>query len=228
MKTITIIFSIFLFTATTVSAQIRPLLPKYYLPIDQSQIEKDKKDSNESEDSQKKQTYLKFHDRLTYNVTIGTGYTSFSNNISLMSTYISPSINYQASDKLFINVSGIIMKNNYNGTENLSTYSPVDYNSNAANYGITGSVHYQLSNNWSIYGDGTYYENQSIISNYQNQNYNTDYKSVSLGIGYKISDKVQFNAQFRYSNGLNPAFNPYSPFYNSSAIDHSNFGIWGY
>jgi len=120
------------------------------------------------------------------------------------------------------------MQNNYNGTENLTNYSPVGYNSNAANFGINGSVYYQLSDNWSIYGDGTYYKNQSVFSNYQSQSYTTDYKSVSLGVGYKISDKVQFNAQFRYSNGYNPAYNPYSPFYNSSAINPSNFGIWGY
>jgi len=228
MKTITIIFSIIIITLNSVSAQIRPLLPRYYQPIDQSQIEKDKKDSNESDNPTKKQTYLKFHDRITYNVTLGAGYASFSNNMSLMSTYISPSINYQASDKLFINVSGVIMQNNYNGTENLTNYSPVGYNSNAANFGINGSVYYQLSDNWSIYGDGTYYKNQSVFSNYQSQSYTTDYKSVSLGVGYKISDKVQFNAQFRYSNGYNPAYNPYSPFYNSSAINRSNFGIWGY
>jgi len=146
----------------------------------------------------------------------------------MMSSYISPSIFYQASEKLFINVSGVIMQNNFSGTENLSTYSPVGYNSNAANYGISGSVYYQLSDKWSIYGDGAYYENQSVFSNYQSQRYDTDYKSVSLGLGYKISDKVFINAQFQYSNGLNPAFNPYSPFYNSSSHNRAMFGIWDY
>ncbi|MCK7473960.1 MAG: hypothetical protein MZV49_11470 [Rhodopseudomonas palustris] len=171
-------------------AQYRPLLPKFYLPIDQSVIDEENKTAEESKEENKKQTLLKFHDRITYSVSVGTGYSSFSNNLSLMSSYISPSINYQASEKLFINVSGVIMQNNFNGAENLSTSSPVGYNSNNSNYGISGSVYYQASDRWSIYGDGTYYQNQSVMNSYQNQIYNTDYKSVSLGVGYKISDKV--------------------------------------
>lgn len=225
MKTISLTVALLIYTSINVLAQIRPLLPKYYLPIDQSQFEKDGKTTDKTP---KKQTYLKFHDRLSYNVTIGTGYTSFSNNMSAMSTYISPSINYQSTEKLFVNVSGIIMQNNFSGTQNLSSYSPVGYNSSAENYGISGSVMYKLSENLTFYGDGTYYKNQSVFSNYQNQSINTDYKSVSLGVGYKISDKVQFNAQFRYSDGFNPAFNPYSPFYNSLGYDQSHFGTWGY
>ncbi len=228
MRTIIVSFLSLLCTINFALAQYRPLLPKFYLPIDQSAIEDENKKTDESKDENKKQTLLKFHDRITYSVTVGTGYSSFSNNLSLMSSYISPSINYQASEKLFINVSGVIMQNNFNGAENLSNSSPVGYNSNNSNYGINGSVYYQASERLSIYGDGTYYQNQSVMNGYQNQIYNTDYKSFSLGVGYKISDKVFINAQFQYSNGLNPAYNPYSPFFNSSTYNRSRNGIWDF
>ena len=228
MKTIILFFAVILCTLNYSSAQIRPLLPKYYLPIDHSKIDDNKNDSSESNEEPKKQTLLKFNDRFTYSVNVGAGYSSFSNNLSMMSSYIAPSINYQAGDKLFININGIITQNSFDGAKNSSSYSPVGYNSNSANYGINGSVYYQLSNKWSIFGDGAYYENQSIFSNYQNQNYNTDYKSISLGFGYKISDKVHIKAQFEYSNGLNPAFNQYSPFFNSISPNRSGFDIWDY
>lgn len=214
------------FALNTGSAQIRPLLPKFYLPYDQSSVDETKDDKKDEEN--KKQTLLKFHDKVSYSVSVGTSYSSFSSNISLMSSYVAPSINYQANDKLLINVTGVIMQNNFNGLENLSSYSPVGYNSNAANYGISGSFLYKLSDKWSITGDGAYFQNQSVMNNYTNQLYNTDYKSVSLGVNYKISEKVQFNAQFNYSNGFNPAYNSYSPFYNSSLNNRSQFGIWDY
>ncbi len=59
--------------------------------------------------------------------------------------------------------------------------------------------------------------------------YDTDYKSLSIGVGFKISDKAYFNVQYRYSNGLNPAYNSMSPFFNPAYGPYnSHYSIWDY
>ncbi|HAN17775.1 MAG: hypothetical protein A2X13_08475 [Bacteroidetes bacterium GWC2_33_15] len=223
MKTRLITIGI-LFSAISLSfGQIRPFMPKFYQPIDSSVLSK-KEDKNE-----KKQSLIKNQNRVSYSVSVGAGYNSFSNNLSMMSSYVAPSVNYIAGDRLSFTINGVIMQNNYNGLENFSGYQAGAYNSNTSNYGINGSVLYQISEKWSIYGDGTYFENQSMYNDYNSGMYDNDYKSVSLGVGYKISEKFQFNAQFRYSKGLNPVYNSISPFYQSPFnYNHSGLGIFDY
>lgn len=206
--------------------QIRPFMPKFYHPIDSSVLSKNE---SKQEKNDKKQSLIKNQSRISYTVSVGAGYSSFSNNLSMMNSYVAPSINYIASDRLSFTINGVIMQNNYNGLENFSGYQAGAYNSNTSNYGISGSALYQISERWSIYGDGAYFENQSVFNNYNSSMYDSDYKSVSLGIGYKVSDKFQFQAQFRFSDGLNPAYNSLSPFYHSPFNqNNSNFGIFDY
>ena len=206
-------------------SQNLPLMPKYYQPIDSSVIAENNKD-----EESKNSTLMKQHEKLSYSVSVGTGFSSFGNSTSMMSSYISPSINYQVNSKLNFSVNGVIMQNNMNGIESrYGAGSQYSYNSSPTNYGISGMAYYQLSERWSVYGDGAYFENQSVFNDYRAQMYNTDYKTVSIGVGYKVNDKFHFNLQYRYSNGLDPAYNYMSPFYNTILSPHRNgHGIWDY
>lgn len=205
--------------------QVFPLMPKYYKPLDSSVL------ANKSEEEEKKQQMLmQQHEKLTYTVAMGTGYTSFGSDISMMHSYIAPTIDYQVNSKLNFSVTGIVMQNNINGLEAFYGSEPgYAYNSNVSNYGITGSAYYQLNNKWSVWGDGAYLENQSIFNDYRANVYDDDFKTVSVGVGYKVSDKVHFNIEYSYSNGLNPSYHRNSSFYNSGINPYrSNYGIWGY
>ena len=224
MKTLLVIFSVLVFSMSGYS-QVFPLMPKYYRPLDSTVLAKDTEP-----DKGQKQTLMKQHEKISYSVAVGTGFSSFGNDMSMMSSYIAPTVNYRVNSKLNLTVNGVIMRNNYSGFEGLNSVSPsYSYNSNVSNYGISGMAHYQLSEKWSIWGDGAYFENQSIFNDYRAQMYDTDYKTVLVGVGYKINDKFQFNFQYRYSNGLDPAYNNISPFYNSvNRPYHSPYGLWNH
>ena len=225
MKTIFFtIISVFILSISGYS-QVFPLMPKYYQPLDSSVLAKDEK-----KEEPKKQSLMKQHEKLSYSVSVGTGFSSFGNNMSMMSSYIAPSINYQINSKLNFTVNGMIMQNNMNGIEGVyGSGQNYSYNSSPSNYGISGTAYYQLSERWSIYGDGAYFENQSVFNDYRAQMYDTDYKTLSIGFGYKVSEKVHLNFQYRYSNGLDPAYNNMSPFYNPTRSPYrSNFNVWDY
>jgi len=126
-------------------------------------------------------------------------------------------------------VSGFMMQRNFNGVESIIG-NGAEYNQNASpsNYGVSATMHYQLNDKWSIWGDGAYYENQTVFDQSSARIYNTDFKTVSVGVGYKVNDNLNFQFQFRHSDGLNPIYNSISPFYNSQFNNQSPFGYWGY
>lgn len=225
MRSFVILLSINLLFCSSVLAQVSPLLPKYYQPMDSSVFAKNKHD-----EEAKKETLMKQHEKLSYSVTVGGGYSSFGNNMSMMNSYIAPSIDYQVNSKLHLSVNGLIMQKTMNGLQNnLGSGSQYSYNALPQNYGISGVAYYQLSEKWSVYGDGAYLENQSVFNDYRAEMYSTDYKTVSLGVGYKVSDNVHFSIQYRYSNGLDPAYNFSSPYYRSGFGNYrSNNNIWDY
>lgn len=206
-------------------AQVFPLMPKYYQPLDSTVLSKDK-----PEEETQNQNLMKRHDKVLYSVSMGTGFSSFGNDMSMMNSFIAPTIDYQVNSKLNVSVTGIMLQNNMNGFEEWYGSEPgYTYNSSVSNYGITGTAYYQLNNKWSIWGDGAYMENQSILNNYRQDEYNNDFKTLSVGVGYKLNDKFRFNFQYRYSNGLQPAYN-YNPAFNNSIHNPygSSFGYWYY
>jgi len=225
MKSVLFIFFALIYSITVFSQnQDIILMPKFYQPIDSSAIAKD-----EDKKEEEKGTLMKRHDKVSYSVALGTGYSSFGSNMSMMSTYISPSINYQVNSKLNFSVSGFMMQRNFNGVESIIG-NGAEYNQNASpsNYGVSATMHYQLNDKWSIWGDGAYYENQTVFDQSSSRIYNTDFKTVSVGVGYKVNDNLNFQFQFRHSDGLNPIYNSISPFYNSQFNNQSPFGYWGY
>ena len=225
MKTVLLVLiSIFTLNIAAYAQSVFPLMPKYYQPVDSSYFNK-----NDKKEEKKKETLIKNHEKISYSVTVGTGFSSFGNNMSMMSSYISPSVNYQVNSKLNFTVNGLIMQNNMSGLEGVyGTGSQFSYNSSPSNYGISGTAYYQLSDRWSIFGDGAYFENQSVFNDYRADVYNTDFKTVSIGVGYKVNEKFNFQIQYRYSNGLDPYYSHTSPFYNNFNSPYRNGNIWGY
>ncbi len=225
MRTSVLTIWILCFISLSGFSQVFPLMPKYYKPLDSTVLG----NQNEEEDK-KEETLLKLHNKVSYSVNVGTGFTSFGSNMSMMNTYVAPTVDYQVNSKLNLSVTGIIMQNNYNGLEGFyGDKSGYSYNSNVSNYGITGSAYYQLNDKWSVWGDGAYLENQSVFNDYRAEAYNSDFKTVSVGVGYKVNDNLHFNIQYRYSDGLNPAYSYTSPFYNPTYNPYrSNHSIWGY
>lgn len=223
-KIVLFLISVFAFNFAGYAQNVFPLMPKYYQPVDSSYFNK-----NDKKEEKKKETLIKNHEKVSYSVTVGTGFSSFGNNMSMMSSYISPSVNYQVNSKLNFTVNGLIMQNNMSGLEGVyGTGSQFSYNSSPSNYGISGTAYYQLSDRWSIFGDGAYYENQSVFNDYRADAYNTDFKTVSIGVGYKVNEKFNFQIQYRYSNGLDPYYSHTSPFYNSFSTPYRNGNIWDY
>jgi len=224
MKNRILLIIVALFISSSAMSQVFPLLPKYYQPLDSSVLVK-----NEAEE-EKKETLIKNHEKLSYSVSVGTGFSSFGSDVTMSSSYIAPSLHIEISPKLHFAVDGFIMQSNINGLDgafaNDSRYSLY---SSPHNYGITGMAYYQLSDKWSVYGDGSYFENQSGIYDYRLVAYDKDYKSVSVGVGYKVGENVQFNIQYRYSNGLDPTYSSFSPFHRSGfGYYDPPFGIIGY
>ena len=223
-----IVLVVLLFFVVEAFGQNGILLPKYYKPLDSTVIIK----ANEKEDSETEEVLMKLHNKTSYNVTVGTSFSSFGRGMSRFSSYVAPSVNYQPNSRTHFSISGMIMQNNYNGLEkNFNTGLYYGHNTSPTNYGISGRVFHQLSDRWSIFGDGAYFENQSILNDFRAQMYDEDYKTISIGVGYKITDKVQFNIQYRYSNGLDPLRDSYSsPFYNHYGNNtlFPEYGWWGY
>lgn len=207
-------------------SQVFPLMPKYYKPLDSSII------GNENKEEEKKnETLMKLHNKVSYSVAVGTGYSSFGSDMSMMNTYVAPTVDYQVNSKLNFSVTGIVMQNNYSGLEGVYGNDPgYMYNSNVSNYGIAGSAYYQLNDKWSVWGDGAYFENQSVFNDYRADVYNTDYKTISVGVGYKVNDNVNFNLQIRHTNGIHPSYQHNSLFGRNrihNAYDDT-FGFWYY
>jgi long-subunit fatty acid transport protein len=48
-----------------------------------------------------------------------------------------------------------------------------------------------LNDKWTIWGDGAYLENQSIFNDYRADVFDNDFKTMSIGVGYKINDKFR-------------------------------------
>lgn len=224
MKTyFSILILVFVLSYKGYSQSVFPLLPKYYQPVDSSVLVKNSKEVEPVDE-----TLLQKHDKITYSVTIGTGFSSFGSGMSMMSSYISPSVDYQVNSKFNISVDGYISQNNINGMEAIyGSSSQYMYNTTPNNYGIMGSAYYKLSDRWSIYADGAYFENQSVFDGYNAAAYNTEFKTVSLGVDFKVNDNLRFNLQYRYSNGLTPYYNHISPFYNTFLSPYKN-DIWDY
>jgi len=147
------------------------------------------------------------------NLEVGSSFSTFGSGRNLFTTYLSPSVSFSPSKNVQVFVGAYVAHNNANGfgnTEAIQVAEPV-----AAYSGAT----YFLTDRMNLFGNGIYGRGGYAVVPY---GVNNDYKSVSVGVSYKISEKASFSAQFQWSQGL-PPYGSYlggNPFSNY----HSNFG----
>lgn len=68
---------------------------------------------------------------------------------------------------------------------------------------------YIVNNKLSVYGMGAFGNNQYYFSPYNSGFGQANYQNYSLGMDYRISDKVSIGASFGFSNGPSFGYSPY-------------------
>ena len=176
------------------------LLPNFYRPVDPSEIRQSNKTAG---------------DKLDFDMTVGTGFSSFAGQSS-MNTYIAPSIGYQVNSDLslrftgiFSNTSGMPFGNASPGSPD-GTFVPLNQSNNA--FSISGQGLYQPTDRLYITAGGRYTENSMAPFRLypQGNSFSNDYKSFNFGMGYKISEDASISFQMRFSDGYDPFANPYN------------------
>jgi long-subunit fatty acid transport protein len=160
----------------------------------------------------------------------GASFGRWGNN-NFFSTFINPNLSQQINNRFILSTGVVMMRNNFNMTS-------VPYEGSGA------PIRNGFVNNQAIvYGSGSYLVNDRTIltgSAFYSINENNPYfqqlqngKGFSMGIDYKVSDKVSIGAGFRYSEGGNMWGNPWmmpgggmfgaSPFGNPGMNRNNNF-----
>ncbi len=159
--------------------------------------------------------------RIQYNLNIGTVFSTFGGAGSLMSSYLSPSIRYRITPKLYLQIGGSMLYSYPTGGS--PSGEPTMAAGNDPSYHLYLNGTYRVSERLVI--DGSLIKGKMNQYSYGLYPYrmNGDYESYSLGFNYRIAKSLHFGAQINVSNGLNPyyysdPFNPgrlntYDPFY---------------
>jgi hypothetical protein len=181
--------------------QLYPVLPKFYLPVDSSVIQSNQND----------------RDDIDVGLTVGSGLVSYSGQ-SMMNSFLMPSINYRVSPHLLVNFTGVINNTNQSLFNRATPSVPAGDNSIPLNrddksFSFSASGVYQPNDRMYFAIQGQHSENSMYpFSLYPGQNqYDRDYNSISLGMGYKLSEKASIDFGFRFSGGDFPYYRPYSP-----------------
>jgi len=184
------------------------MLPDFYQPIDSATIAQNKK----------------VQDKTDFGVTLGTGFSSFSGN-AMMQSYIAPHFNYQVNENIQFQFTGVIARSNSSlfsgGSQGL-----VPYNSQPNSYAISGSSIYQPNDKMQFHARGTYVENSMQPFSRFPQQQQTEYKSISFGMNYKLGENASFGVEFQFSDGLNPYYSPYRNMYNSRSSFFNDPFFW--
>jgi hypothetical protein len=144
--------------------------------------------------------------KMHYSLSIGTGFYAGSTNYYGNYTTIAPSLNYQATPKLNIEVGGVLSRgyNNYLKVPSFGNASNLAYQSNQVF--IYSQGNYMLSNKLALTG--------SVFTTVNSGNSATtapfyqDYKGATMGLNYKITNSMFIGAQFNVTHG-NYLYNQY-------------------
>ena len=144
---------------------------------------------------------------------VGSAFSTFGSGRNMLTTYLSPSVSFKPNDKVQVFVGAYVAHNNANGfgnSEVLQVAEPV-----AAYSGAT----YFLTDRMNLFGNGIYGRGGYAVVPY---GVNNDYKSLSVGVTYKISEKATVSAQFQWSQG----FAPYGSYLGGTPFSnyHNSFG----
>ncbi|MFO8235942.1 MAG: hypothetical protein R6U04_11125 [Bacteroidales bacterium] len=191
-------------------AQIYQHLPDFYQPIDSATIAKNKQADNKTD----------------FGVTVGTGFSSMSGN-SFMQSYVAPRFSYRLTEDLQVSFTGVFANSNNELFSN--NLAPKAQNSGLNSYAFSGSTTYQANENLTIRARGTYLENSMEPFNLypQNQNGKNNFKSMSLGMDYKIGENSKIGIRFNVSDGYNPFYSSYqNGLYQRNPIHSTNPFFW--
>ena len=157
--------------------------------------------------------------KVNYHMEAGMNYSISSNGYGGPGYFLSPSANYDATDRLSLSVgTGFAYQQfqNYTGDGN-SEMTPI------MTYFIYTQGTYRLSDNVIVDGSVTYARNDVPNRNKQgisDNSYQKDITGYSFGLTYRLKPNVTFGIHFDYSNSPYNRYNAYgqpymSPFYNS-------------
>ena len=199
-----ILFVLFISLPFMGMTQNYQVLPDFYRPIDSSAIAKNKASQ----------------DKTDFGVTLGTGFSSFGGH-SMMQSYVAPHFDFQVNEKLQLNFTGVFANSNSPVLNSNQGFVPAQRDG-MQSYALSGSSVYQPNENFMIRVQGTYVENSMQPFSLYPQQGNTDYKSVSLGMGYKFNENTSIGIEFRVSDGYNPYYSPYYNSYNTNPFFFSD------
>lgn len=142
---------------------------------------------------------------------VGSSFSTFGSGRNMFTTYLSPSVAFNPSNKMQVLVGAYVAHNNANGFNNdkvVSVAEPVA--------GYTGATYF-LTDRLNLFGNGLYGRGGYAVVPY---GLNNDYKSISVGVTYKINTNTSISAQVQWSQGLPPygsylSNNPFSYYHNN-------------
>ena len=142
---------------------------------------------------------------------VGSSFTTFGKSRNMLTTYLAPSVSFRPTEKVQVFVGAYVAHNNANGFKDdnvVAVSEPVA--------GYTGATYF-LNDRVNLFGNGMYGRGGYAMVPY---GVNNDYKSISVGVSYKISEKTSISAQFQVSQGLAPygsylGGNPFSSYHNA-------------
>ena len=212
------IFLLLYFTAWSVLAQDTNKVNNYFLSLDSASIKYLNRENKNSFSIKKPK----------FGMEIGTGLSHFSGGGSMVNTYVAPHLSFDVNAKLKINIGGIFVQGNTPGMSSFYDNSQNFTLNRAGAYTLYAQGMYQLNKRVVVTGSAMKEKyaipRPKIIPGVMDLNY----KSFSMGINYKITDYLKFAAEFRFSEGINPYYTPYSrriaPYY--SSFYHPSFTIW--
>lgn len=149
----------------------------------------------------------------SFNLTVGTNFSSFSSGTNMLSNYISPQLQYDLSPSLSIIAGGSFSINQYGNLPQSvvvhDNVAPVQQGLN--DHSLFMSGRYMINDK--LFMTGTVYSEQGHMPvNLMNQGImNFSNQGMSMGIEYRMNDNLHFGAEL----GVNRSDNPYqhlSPF----------------
>lgn len=153
-----------------------------------------------------------------YNVTFGTGYTSFGKGVGFSNSYVSPTVTCAPTEKMTVVVGASFSLTNFNNLSAMQN-SPAKGQFQQSNRNPTQAFaygQYQVNNRFSVYAIGSFAKNQLYTSPFEQGIGKADYNELGVGFNYKLSKNVTFGASFNYTNGSNfMGLSPYGNFNNT-------------
>ena len=181
------------------AAQQYQMLPNFYRPLNPSAIEQNKDAGS---------------DPVDFNMSVGTGFSSFAGQ-STLNSWLAPSVGYQVNPNLRLQFTGVLANTNALSTGSAPVPAGqkgmMPYNTGGQSFSFSGEGIYQPNENFYIRAGGTYADQSMTPFNLypQDNRISSDYKSIHLGMGYKISESSSIQFQMQLSEGYNPYGNPH-------------------